>query len=114
MKANLHTTTAESLVKADLWTVFSAIGRLLERVWGGRTEVLSAEAPILLFHTVTAGQGSDDVDAWLSWELSTSGSAGWTCVRLVHDEADTSPGPPPELDAVLALLLQEVRTEISR
>lgn len=28
--------------------------------------------------------------------------------RLVCDEADTSPGPPPGLDAVLALLLEEV------
>ena len=58
-------------------------------------------------HTVSATRGADDVDAWLRWEIGPSGSEGETGVRLVCDEADTSPGPPPHLDAVLTLPLKE-------
>lgn len=108
MRSALHTTEAETLVRADQAMVFVAIGRLVERLWGGMTEVTMSDPPRLLTHTVTAELGSPDVDAWLTWEVTASASASWTRLRLVHDEADLSPGPAPELDIVLTLLHDEL------
>ena len=101
MSPGLHTTVAETLVPGDPPATFAAAGRLVDRLWPGRTETVAVEPPGLLVHGVAG-------DAWLTWEIAPSGSDGWTRVRLVCDEADTSPGPPPGLDAVLALLLEEV------
>jgi hypothetical protein len=108
MSPGLHTTVAETLVPADRPAAYAAAGRLVERLWAGRTETVTAEAPALLVHTVTTAPGGDDVDAWVTWQLTPAASHGWTRVRLTCDEADTSAAPPPELDAVLTLLLEEV------
>ena len=107
--AGLHTSSAETLVDADRETAFTAVSALVGRLWPGRTAVVVTEAPGLLVHTVTAEPGGGDVDAWLTWELTPSPAPASDCstrVRLVHDEADTTAGPPPELDTVLGLLVQ--------
>ena len=102
MNDGLRTATAQCVVRADRPTAFAAVGRLVESLWGGRVEVVLEEGPGLLVHTVSF-ERCGDVDAWLTWEL-TETAEGWTKVRVVCDEADTAPGPAPELDKVLERL----------
>ena len=105
---------AEAVVPAAGPVAYAAVGRLIELLWVGRTEVVRAEPPTLLVHTVVPTPGSDDVDAWLTWELAPSASDASTRVRLICDEADTSNGPPPELDEVLRRLVDLVHTSALR
>ena len=104
MGPGLQTAVAEIVLPVDGPAAFAAAGRLVDLLWGGRTEVVAAEPPSLLLHTVAAAPGSDDVDAWLTWQFSSASGERSTRVRLMCDEADTSDGPPPELDDVLGLL----------
>jgi hypothetical protein len=74
---------------------------LVDRLWPAMTEVALSDPPAELLLAVSS-------DCWLTWELAEAGPSS-TRVRVVHDEADTSAGPAPELDAVLALLAEAVR-----
>ena len=115
MRPGLGTAVAEAVVPAVRPVAYAAVGRLIELLWLGRTEVVRAEPPTLLVHTVVPTPGSDDVDAWLSWELTPVASEASTGVRLTCDEADTSEAPAPELDEVLRLLVElTTRREGSR
>lgn len=107
MSPGLHTAAAETLVPGDPPAAFAAAGRLAERLWPGRVRTVAADPPGTLVLAVSE-------DAWLTWEIGPSGADGRTRVRLVCDEADTSPGPAPEVDVVLALLLEEVGTPTRR
>jgi hypothetical protein len=114
MSPGLHTAVAEVVAPADPTVTYAAVGRLVDLLWDGRTEVLSAEPPAVFVHTVVAAPGSDDVDAWLTWEVAPATPEGSTRVRLTCDEADISDGPPPELDEVLRLLVDLVHTSALR
>ena len=111
MNDGLTTTTAQTLVPGDRRAVFSLIESLVDHLWAGTTEVVHAEAPSVLMHTVEDVGG---VDVWLTWELTSVGTTGWTLVRLIHDEADTSPGPPPELEILLTLLGESATSTLRR
>ena len=104
MNDGLVTTTAQTLVPGDRATVFALIESLTENLWPGATDAALAHSPSFMLHTVTDEAGG--IAAWLTWELASIGTTGWTLVRLVHDEADTSPGPPPELEILLTLLTE--------
>jgi hypothetical protein len=107
MTAPLNSTVAYACVAGDIASVYAAVHRLTQRLWAGMTEVVHADPPRVLLHHV-AIEG-DDIDAWLTWELAPTGpSDSWTEVRLLHEELDTSSGPPPELDQVLTLLVESL------
>ena len=106
MSAALRTAVAETVVPASRPLAYAAVGRPIDLLWGGRSDVVRAEPPTLLVHTVVPAPGSDDVDAWLTWEFAPATSEASTEVRLTCDEADTSEGPAPELDGVLRLLME--------
>lgn len=110
MNDGLITTTAQTLVEGDRATVFALIESLTEHLWAGATEVVYVDAPGVYMHTVKGDLGA--VDAWLTWELSSLGTTGWTIVRLIHDELDTSPGLPPELAILLRLLAESASATI--
>ncbi|MFP5318749.1 MAG: hypothetical protein ACLGI2_10705 [Acidimicrobiia bacterium] len=112
MNDGLTTTTAETLVPGDRRTVFSLIESLADHLWGGSTEVVLADAPSLFMHALEVD--ARGVDAWLTWELTSLGTTGWTIVRLIHDEADASPGPPPELEILLTLLVESATSTLRR
>jgi hypothetical protein len=101
---SLITTVAQTLVPGDPRGVMELVESLVEHLWPHSTETVLAEPPRLLMHSVSSWP--DGIDAWLTWELTAFGSTGWTIVRLIHDEADTSPGPPPELDILLRLVAE--------
>jgi hypothetical protein len=104
----LNSTIAHASVVGDPATVYAAAYNLIERLWPGTNEIVLADPPRLLMHRVSSG--GDDVDAWLTWDFRPAGpSSSWTELRLVHEELDTSAGPPPELDHVLALLGESLR-----
>jgi hypothetical protein len=102
---NLHTAAADTLLPCGREAAFAAVEALAALLWGDRVEVVTEQAPARLLQRVSAG---GDIEAWVTWELTAAGSGAATRVRLVVDEADTSPGPEPELDEVLALLLERV------
>ncbi len=106
MGANLHTTTAETLAHGEPDEVFAGVERLVEGLWPSMTEQIVVDRPARLVHSVST-EGAV-LDSWLTWELTATDSRHWTRVRLVHDEADTAAGPPPELDIVLRLLLESL------
>ena len=91
--------------------VYTAVNSLLDRLLAGRVQVVAADPPGLLVHRVSAEGPVDDTDCWLTWELSALTAEGWTQVRLIHDEADTSGAPPPDLDGMLALLDDDIQGE---
>jgi hypothetical protein len=108
MTTPLNSTATYVSVAGDIATVYAAVQEVIEHLWPGMSEVVHADPPRLLLHHV-AGQGGD-VDAWLTWELVPTGPGGsWTELRLLHEELDTSVGPPPELDQVLTLLVESLR-----
>ena len=110
MRNALNTTVAHASVAGDINSVYAAVQGLIQRLWPGMTEVVIADEPRLLFHRVSID--GQDVDAWLTWELSPVGpSSSWTELRLRHEELDTSAGPPPELGDVLALLVQSLGSQ---
>lgn len=103
MTSPLNSTAAYACVAGDMAAVYAAVERVVERLWPGMTEVVLADRPRILLHHVAIEP--DEIDAWLTWELEPVGPNGsWTELRLLHDELDTSAGPPPELDLVLAML----------
>lgn len=107
MTSPLNSTAVYASVAGDMAAVYAAVERLVERLWPGMTEVVIADPPRILLHHVASEP--HDVDAWLTWELAPTGPAGtWTELTLLHDELDTSAGPPPELDRVLALLVESI------
>ncbi len=107
MSNALNTTVAHASVAADIGTVYAAVENLVERLWPGMTEVVVAAAPRFLLHRVSID--GQDVDAWLTWELAPVGPASsWTELHILHDEVDTSGGPPPELDQVITLLVESL------
>jgi len=108
----LVTTTAQTLVPGDRETVFGLIESLSEHLWPGATHAALSRPPAFLVHTVTDEVGG--IAAWLTWELASIGTAGWTLVRLIHDEADLSPGPPPELEILLTLLAESASARATR
>ncbi|MFP5318822.1 MAG: hypothetical protein ACLGI2_11105 [Acidimicrobiia bacterium] len=113
MNSPLNSTAVYASVAGDMAAVYAAVERLVERLWPGMTEVVLADPPRILLHHV-AGQ-PHDVDAWLTWELAPAGpAASWTELTLLHDELDTSAGPPPELDRVLALLVESLAGAATR
>lgn len=112
MNDGLTTTTAQTLVPGDRRTVFSLIQSLADHLWGGSTEVVLADEPSVFMHTLEGEVAG--VDAWLTWELTSVGSTGWTLVRLIHDEADTTPGPPPDLEILLTLLAESATSTLRR
>lgn len=113
MTPPLNSTVAYASVVGDTHAVYSAVERLIDRLWSGMTEVVLAQPPHLLLHRVSSAP--DDIDAWLTWEFIPTGpSDSWTELRLVHEELDTSAGPPPELDEVLALLVESLRMTNAR
>ena len=112
MTSPLNSTVAYASVAADTATVYGAVERLVERLWPGMTEVVLADPPQILLHHVASSMG--DIDVWLTWELAPTGPSGsWTELRLLHDELETAPAPPPELERVLAMLLESLRAAVS-
>lgn len=106
----LRSTEATTLVHATRETVFSAVDHLVGRLWPGMAEMVVVERPRQLLHTVNTADG--DIDGWVTWELVTAGVGSWTRVRLVHDEADTADDLPPELDALLELLIESLEDPV--
>lgn len=107
MTSPFNSTVAYASIAGTPETVYAAVERLIERLWSGMSELVLADPPRLLLHRV--GSEHDDVGAWLTWELAPTGPSGsWTQLRLLHDELDTSAGPPPELDQVLSLLVESL------
>ncbi len=102
-RPNLHTFAAETVLPGDRAAAFHAVTVVVDLLWGGMVEVVLSDPPGELFHRIRSGDG--DVDVWVTWQLTGDGTA--TRVRLTVDEADTSPGPEPELDEVLALLAEQ-------
>lgn len=102
-RPNLHTFAAETVLPGDRAAAFHAVTVLVDLLWGDMVEVVLSDPPAELLHRITSGDG--DVDVWVTWQLTGDRSA--TRVRLTVDEADTSPGPEPELDEVLALLAEQ-------
>lgn len=108
MTAPLTSTSAYVSLAGEIATVYAAVQEVIEHLWPGMSEVVHADPPRLLLHHV-AREG-DDVDAWLTWELAPTGPGGsWTELLLLHEELDTSVGPPPELDQVLTFLVESLR-----
>ena len=68
-------------------------------------DVIDADPPRTLTHRVRL---DGETACWLTWTVTPRGD-GTTYVRLAHDEADLRPGPPPELDVVLAALAGSIR-----
>jgi methanogenic corrinoid protein MtbC1 len=97
----LHSAEAQAVVPGDAEVVFDGIVALVERLWAMSVRTILSERPVRLMHSVSGGDEAGDV--WLTWELRAA-DASTTRVRLVHEEADTSAGPPAELEAVLGLL----------
>jgi hypothetical protein len=102
--ANLYTFVAETVLPCDREAAFRAVSGLVDLLWGGMVEVVLSDPPAELLHRLCSTEG--DVDVWVTWQL-TAESATATRVRLVVEEADTSPGPEPELEEVLALLVEK-------
>ena len=108
MRTCLHTTTAEAVIDAERDVVFAAVPRVLEKLPPLRAEVVASDPPIRVLQAVSTDE--DEVDAWLTWELRSVGDGSRTRVRLVHDEVDTSAGPPPDLEPLLTLLADLLAT----
>lgn len=94
--AHLYTFAAETVLPGDREAAFRAVTDLVDLLWGDMVEVVLSDPPAELLHRV------DDV--WVTWQLTDDGPV--TRVRLVAEDADTSAGPEPGLDEVLALLLE--------
>jgi hypothetical protein len=108
MRTCLHTTTAEAVVDAERDVVFAAVPRLLEQLPPLRAAVVASDPPLRVLHSVSTG--TEEVDAWLTWEMQSVGDGSRTRVRLVHDEVDTSAAPPPDLEPLLTLLAERLAT----
>lgn len=110
MSYPLNTTVAHASVAGDVATVYGAVQDLIARMWPGMTEIVVAAEPRLVLHRVSGG--GEGVDAWLTWELRPVGpSSSWTEVRILHEELDSASGPPPGLDRVLELLIEQLGTQ---
>ncbi len=110
MSYPLNATVAHAAVVGDVTTVYGAVQELIARLWPGMTEIVIAAEPRLLLHRVSVG--GEDIDAWLTWELSPAGpSSSWTELRILHEGLDTVSGPPPELDRVLELLIEQLAAQ---
>lgn len=105
-----HVTAAATLVGAAPDAAYSAVLALARRLWDLTAEdVLVTSPPDQLMHRV---QVDGEVACWLTWTL-TPITAATTRVQLVHDEVASRCPPTPELDAVLSLLLDEIRTGVA-
>lgn len=107
MSYPLNTTVAHAAVAADVSTVYGAVQELIERLWPGMSEIVIAADPRFLLHRVSID--GEDIDAWLTWELTAAGpSSSWTELRILHEELDTASAPPPELARILELLIEHL------
>lgn len=101
----LQTAAIEAVVEATPDVAFGAARAVAAATWGvGGSDIVSAAPPSLLVHAVRL---DGEISCWLSWQI-TALSPTTSRVRLVHDEADLRPGPPPELEDVVSVLLAQL------
>jgi hypothetical protein len=96
----LATSSATTLLPVCVERTWNELRALLEDLWPGDTDVLSAHDRVQLVHAVHE-DGNPDV--WLTWDVAAL-PCGGTRVSLQLDEILCS-APEPELDALLLALL---------
>lgn len=101
----LRSASIEVVIEATPEAVFDEILVLAHQLWQvDESDLVTAGRPLLLVHSV---RHDDMVSCWLTWEIAPA-EAGASLVRLVHDEADLRPAPPPELSEVIAALNEQL------
>ena len=100
MNDGMWTRSAERLVAAEPAAVRAAVTAVAARLWAGRATTVVDDGRVIV-HAVG--------EVWVTWELAAATDhAGWTRLRLVHDEIDDDGGPAPELVVLLDLVGREL------
>jgi hypothetical protein len=100
----MDTYAVERLVPGGPPTVRAALESLVPAIWGDRARLVTDGGDGQ--RTVVFALGADDVDVWLSWELTED--HGSTRVRLLLDELDAGPDPTEALGQLLDMVAATV------